>query len=207
MSFGLVGYKRGMTSYFLENGHIIPITVIEFFEHTIVESKVLEKHIQFQFSVGFKKNLKKPYLCHLKKANIEISSGLYAFYYPLEERFKVLKIGDLLNMSILTDLKKVDVSGVSLGKGFSGVIKRYHFSRQPTSHGNSKSHRVPGSIGQRQTPGRVFKGKKMPGRHGCFKRTVKNLLVIGSDKHFLLVKGSTPGCINSLVFVKKSLTK
>ncbi len=206
MVIGLVGYKRGMTSVFLENSDVVPVTVVEFLDNFVIQKKIYNNFFCIQISTGLKKNLNKPEIGHIKLAGIYKSSGLWSFKYPVSNFFNEIKIGDSLRLNIFSNVTKVDVVGFSIGRGFSGVIKRHGFHRQPTSHGNSRSHRVPGSIGQRQTPGRVFKGKKMPGRFGCSCVTVKNLSIVNVDyeRNILLIKGSVPGFVNSILIVKQS---
>ena len=206
MVIGLIGYKRGMTSVFLENSITVPVTVIEIFDNIVTQVNFCDDFIKVQMGTGTKKNLNKPTLGHFKNACLTKCSRLSSFDYPILDQFKTIKVGSLFKVDIFLNINKVDVTGLSIGKGFSGVIKRYNFHRQPASHGNSRSHRVPGSIGQRQTPGRVFKGKKMPGRSGCENVTVKNLSIISIDvdKNILLVKGSVPGHINSCLLIRQS---
>lgn len=200
----LIGYKRGMTQYFVDNV-VVPVTVIEFLPNVVIQTKsCFEKSFtSVQISTGLKKNLSKSVLGHLKKANVKKSSILREFKFCNVS----YNVGDVLNLNILSDVKKIDVTGVSKGKGFAGVIKRHNFRMQPASHGNSKTHRAPGSIGQCQTPGRVFKGKKMPGRLGNCQTTIKNLNIvdINFEKNFILVSGSVPGCVNGVLFIKRSL--
>lgn len=206
MVIGLIGYKRGMTSVFLENSITVPVTVIEFFNNVVTQVNFCDDFIKVQLGTGVSKNLNKSILGHLKCAGLTKCSCLSSFNYPILDQYKTIQVGSSLKVNIFLNVSKIDVTGISIGKGFSGVIKRYNFHRQPTSHGNSRSHRVPGSIGQRQTPGRVFRGKKMPGRLGCENITIKNLSIISIDveKNILLVKGSIPGHINSCVHVKQS---
>ena len=206
MVVGLVGYKRGMTSIFLDGCKVVPITVIEFLDNVVTQVNFFDDFIKVQVSTGNKRNLTRPILGQLKGAVLVKSSGLWCFRYPVSDFFKLIKVGDVLKLDIFSTIKKVDITGFSIGKGFSGVIKRHNFHRQPMSHGNSRSHRAPGSIGQCQTPGKIFKGKKMPGRFGCSRITVKNLSVINLDfsKNIILVKGSVPGFVNSTLIIKQS---
>lgn len=204
---GLVGIKRGMTRVFTENGNMIPVTLLEIGSNRITQIKTFEKEGYNSFQLAIEndktKQMSKPQLGHLAKSNIKSCLGFWEFYFDGIHEYVV---GDEIPLSIFNINEFVDVTGVSKGKGFAGTIKRHNFSRQRASHGNSLSHRVPGSIGQCQTPGRVFKGKKMSGHMGSNRTSIQNLQIIkiNLDDKYLLVKGSVPGSIGSIVLVKKS---
>ncbi|VFP79711.1 50S ribosomal protein L3 [Candidatus Erwinia haradaeae] len=205
---GLVGKKVGMTRIFKEDGVSIPVTVIQLEEHRVIQVKNLLKdgYTAVQVTTGRKKsqNIAKPQVGHFIKSGVLAGRGLWEFRLTDLELFNV---GQSINIEILLDVKKVDISGVSKGKGFSGTVKRWNFRTQDSTHGNSLSHRVPGSIGQNQTPGKVFKGKKMAGQMGNQRRTVQNLKVIriDTDRNILLVKGAVPGATGSDLIIKKAV--
>jgi len=204
---GLVGQKCGMTRVFTPEGEAIATTVIKVESNRIVQIKDLAKdgYRAVQVTAGTKRASKvsKPLAGHYAKTNVAAGNGLWEFRLGGEEG-KDLKVGDELNVSMFKVGQVVDVAGVTKGKGFAGVMKRHHFSGQNASHGNSLSHRAPGSIGQRQTPGRVFKGKKMAGHLGDVNRTVQNLDIIRVDeaRNALLVRGAIPGASGGMVIIK-----
>jgi large subunit ribosomal protein L3 len=208
MTIGLIGRKRGMTRIFTEDGHSIPVTVIEAGINRVARLTSPEKdgYQAVQVAWGSKKPGKasKAIAGVYAKANIDLGEGLVEFRITSEEE---LPEGGELKVDMFEAGQKVDVSGTSIGKGYSGVIKRHNFSHQRNSHGNSISHRAPGSIGQCQTPGRVFKGKKMAGHMGNVKRTTQNLEVVrvDSEKNLLLIKGSVPGAKGGKVIIKPSV--
>lgn len=206
---GLIGKKKGMTRIFNEEGVSIPVTIIEIKTNKIVQIKIPSKegYSSVQVTTGIKKinRLKKSENGHFKKANILPGLGLWEFRCKNTKKFHV---GQEINIDdIFSQSNKVDITGITKGKGFSGTIKRWHFHMQDATHGNSLSHRAPGSIGQNQTPGKVFKGKKMAGQLGGKKVTVQSLKVIIIDKknNFLCVKGSVPGCNNSNLIIKPAI--
>ncbi|WP_343188171.1 50S ribosomal protein L3 [Buchnera aphidicola (Ceratoglyphina bambusae)] len=205
---GLVGTKIGSSMMFSKEGIFIPVTIIKISENRIVQVKNVkkDKYCAIQVTVGKKKNNKinKPEKGHFIKYNVEAGVGLWEFRTNKNDKFFS---GQSLNINILKDIKKVDITGISKGKGFSGTIKRWNFKSQDSSHGNSLSHRAPGSIGQNQTPGRVFKGKKMSGHLGNKKITIQNLNIVYIDnkKKILFVKGTIPGSSNSHVIIKPSV--
>lgn len=209
MTIGLVGRKCGMTRLFSEDGSSIPITVLEVMPNIVTQVKTnsTDGYEAIQITTGKKKvsRITKPQAGHFAKANVEAGRGLWEF--RLKEGDTVtqseLKIGDSILLTELKEGQLVDVSGVTKGKGFSGVIKRHHFSSQDETHGNSLSHRAPGSIGQRQSPGKVFKGKRMAGHLGCDQRTTQNIEIvkIDLDRNLLLLKGAVPGAIGGDVVV------
>jgi large subunit ribosomal protein L3 len=208
MTIGLIGRKRGMTRIFTEDGHSIPVTVIEAGINRVARLTSPEKegYQAVQVAWGSKKPGKasKAIAGVYAKANIDLGEGLVEFRITGEEE---LPEGGELKVDMFEAGQKVDVSGTSIGKGYSGVIKRHNFSHQRNSHGNSISHRAPGSIGQCQTPGRVFKGKKMAGHMGNVKRTTQNLEIVrvDSERNLLLIKGSVPGAKGGKVVIKPSV--
>ncbi|OQM34100.1 50S ribosomal protein L3 [bacterium endosymbiont of Pedicinus badii] len=204
---GLVGKKIGITRIFDQKGNSIPVTIVKFEDNFIVSIKTKKKHgySAIQVTTGEKKNkkVKKPYLGIFLKSSLTPGIGLWEFRTNKEN----YKIGQKINLKIFSKVKKVDILGYSKGKGFSGTIKRWHFRSQDATHGNSLSHRAPGSIGQNQTPGRTFKGKKMSGRLGNKKVTIQNLKIIRIDeeKNILLVKGCVPGSVGGNIIVKPAI--
>ena len=210
MTVGLVGKKCGMTRVFTEDGGSIPVTVIQVLDNRVSQVKTLENdgYQAIQVASGSKKSSKvsKPIAGHFAKAGIEAGNLLDEFRVELNDNAKY-KVGDKLLVSMLSPGQKVDVTSNSKGKGFAGAVKRHHFAMQDATHGNSISHRAPGSIGQCQTPGRVFKGKKMAGHLGDVRRTVQNLEIIRVDeeKGLLLIKGAVPGAISGKVIVKSAV--
>lgn len=210
MAIGLIGRKAGMTRIFTDEGLSIPVTVIEVESNRITQVRTEENdgYRAIQVTVGGKKasRVSKAAAGHFAKAGVEAGRGLWEFRLNAEEGAE-LKAGDSLEASIFEAGQKIDVTGQSKGKGFQGVIKKYNFSMQDATHGNSLSHRAPGSIGQCQTPGRVFKGKKMSGHMGAAQVTIQSLEVVRVDaeRNLLLVKGSVPGATGSDVIVKPAV--
>lgn len=210
MAIGLIGRKAGMTRIFTDEGLSIPVTVIEVESNRITQVRTEETdgYRAIQVTVGAKKasRVSKAAAGHFAKAGVEAGRGLWEFRLNAEEGAD-LKAGDSLEASIFEAGQKIDVTGQSKGKGFQGVIKRYNFSMQDATHGNSLSHRAPGSIGQCQTPGRVFKGKKMSGHMGAAQVTIQSLEVVRVDaeRNLLLVRGSVPGATGSDVIVKPAV--
>ncbi|MCZ6501944.1 MAG: 50S ribosomal protein L3 [Gammaproteobacteria bacterium] len=208
MTIGIVGIKRGMTRIFTEEGVSIPVTVIEATPNRVTQVKTLDSdgYTAIQITHGTVKasNVTKPVAGHFSKANVEAGQGLTELRCSPDEE---IKVGDTLTVEAFEEGQKVDVSGQSKGKGFAGVVKRHNFQMQDATHGNSLSHRAPGSIGQCQTPGRVFKGKKMAGHMGAVKVTTQTLEIISVDQenHLLLVKGAVPGAKGSDVIVKPAV--
>ena len=207
---GLVGQKCGMTRVFSPEGEAIAATVIKVEPNRIVQIKNLENdgYQAIQITVGTKRvsRVSKPAAGHYAKANVAAGRGLWEFRIEGEEG-KDLKVGGELKVDMFKMGQVVDVVGTTKGKGFAGVMKRHHFSGQNASHGNSLSHRAPGSIGQRQTPGRVFKGKKMAGHLGDVMRTAQNLDIVrvDSERNLLLVQGAVPGASGSNVIIKPAI--
>jgi large subunit ribosomal protein L3 len=210
MAIGLVGRKVGMTRIFTEDGVSIPVTVIEATPNRVTQVKTddTDGYKALQVTTGSKKanRVVKPEAGHYAKAGVEAGRGLWEFRLGADEGADI-QVGSEVSVEIFNDVAKVDVTGQSKGKGFQGVIKRWNFSTQDMTHGNSLSHRAPGSIGQNQTPGRVFKGKKMAGHMGAERVTTQNLDVVRVDaeRNLLLVKGAVPGAIGGDVIVKPAV--
>ncbi|ENZ5483479.1 50S ribosomal protein L3 [Serratia marcescens] len=205
---GLVGKKVGMTRIFTEDGVSIPVTVIEIEANRVTQVKGLDTdgYRAVQVTTGSKKanRVTKPEAGHFAKAGVEAGRGLWEFRLEEGQEFAA---GQEISVEIFADVKKVDVTGTSKGKGFAGTVKRWNFRTQDATHGNSLSHRVPGSIGQNQTPGKVFKGKKMAGHLGDERVTVQSLDVVRVDaeRNLLLVKGAVPGATGGNLIVKPAV--
>ena len=210
MTIGLVGRKLGMTRVFTEDGASIPVTVIEVEANRVTQVKSLESdgYVAIQVTTGAKKasRLTGAEAGHFAKAGVDAGRGLWEFRLNESEAADVA-VGAELNVGVFADVKKVDVTGTSKGKGFAGTVKRWNFRTQDMTHGNSRSHRVPGSIGQNQSPGKVFKGKKMAGHLGNERVTVQCLDVVRVDveRNLLLVKGAVPGATNGDLIVKPAV--
>ena len=198
MTMGVVGRKAGMTRIFTEDGAYIPVTVIEVTPNRVTQVKTADNdgYRAVQVTCGTRRPSRviRPMVGHFTKAGVEAGRGLWEFRLGDGEGVD-LAIGQEVGVDMFQAGQKVDVTGTSQGKGFAGVIKRYHFSAQDATHGNSLSHRAPGSIGQRQTPGRVVKGKRMAGHLGNARRTAQTLQVVRVDaeRNLLLVRGAVPG--------------
>lgn len=198
MTMGVVGRKAGMTRIFTEDGAYIPVTVIEVTPNRVTQVKSAENdgYRAVQVTCGTRRTSRvtRPMVGHFAKAGVEAGRGLWEFRLGDGEGVD-LAIGQEVRVDMFQAGQKVDVTGTTQGKGFAGVIKRYHFSAQDATHGNSLSHRAPGSIGQRQTPGRVVKGKRMAGHLGNARRTSQTLEVVRVDaeRNLLLVRGAVPG--------------
>lgn len=198
MSIGLVGRKCGMTRVFGQDGVSVPVTVLQIDRNKIAQVKSLEidGYRSIQVAVGDKKSshVNKPMAGHYAKADMTAGRSLWEFRLNDGEGNE-LSVGSELTISIFSPGQMVDVQGRTIGKGFAGGIKRHHFHMQDATHGNSVSHRVLGSIGMNQTPGRVFKGKKMAGHLGAVIRTTQNLVIhsIDTERNLLLIKGAVPG--------------
>jgi large subunit ribosomal protein L3 len=198
MSIGVIGRKAGMTRVFTEAGESIPVTVIEVTPNRVSQVKSEEtdgyRAIQVAFGQRRASRVTKPMAGHYAKAGVEAGEVLREFRLEGDEGTD-LQVGQEISVSIFEPGQKVDVRGVTKGRGFSGVIRRHHFAGQDRTHGNSLSHRAPGSIGQNQTPGRVWKGKKMAGHLGAANRCQQNLEVvrIDAERNLLLVRGGVPG--------------
>ena len=210
MTIGLVGRKVGMTRIFTDDGATLPVTVLDVSDNRVAQIKTAEKDGYAAVQVAFGKRrasrVGKPLAGHLAKAAVEAGRVLKEFRLAKPEELGELKVGGKVGVELFKVGQKVDVQGITLGKGFAGVIKRHHFHSQRASHGNSISHRTPGSTGQNQSPAHVFKGKRMPGHLGDAKRTIGGLEVIRIDaeRQLLLVKGSVPGANGGDVVVRPS---
>lgn len=210
MTIGVVGRKVGMTRVFKEDGTSLPVTVIEVEPNRITQLKTLEadgyRAVQVTTGVRRANRVTKPMAGHFAKAGVEAGRGLWEFRLADNEGQDFANGGEI-KVDIFSEGQKVDVEGTSIGKGFAGVVKRYNFRTQDATHGNSLSHRAPGSIGQNQTPGRVFPGKKMCGHMGDKNRTNQNLEVVRVDteRNLLLVKGAVPGSKGSDVIVHPAI--
>ena len=210
MTIGLVGRKVGMTRIFTEDGVSIPVTVLECSPNRVTQVKSLDTdgYQAIQVTAGSKKasRVNKPEAGHFAKAGVEAGRGLWEFTLAGNEGADI-KVGAELSVELFNEINKVDVTGQSKGKGFQGAVKRWNFSMQDATHGNSISHRAPGSIGQCQTPGRVFKGKKMAGHMGAERVTTQNLEVVRVDieRNLLLVKGAVAGAKNGDVIIKPAV--
>ena len=212
MTIGLVGRKVGMTRIFTDDGGTLPVTVLDVSDNRITQIKTAEKDGYVAVQVAFGKRrasrVNKPLAGHLAKAAVEAGQVLKEFRVAKAEELGELKVGEKLGVQQLFKVGQlVDVQGVTIGKGFAGVIKRHHFGGQNASHGNSISHRVPGSTGQNQSPGHVFKGQRMAGHLGNVKRTIPNLEIVRIDeaRQLLLVKGSVPGSSGRDVVVRLAI--
>jgi len=212
MAIGLVGRKCGMTRIFTEAGESVPVTVVEVLPNRVTQVKTIENdgYRAVQVTTGSRKRSRvtKAVAGHYAKANQEIGRGLWEF--RLDDEVHVQEepeVGTEFNVEFFSEVSKVDVTGISIGKGFAGGVKRHNFRTQDATHGNSLAHRAPGSIGQNQTPGRVFKGKKMAGHMGAERTTVQNLELVRVDneRNLLLIKGGLPGAKGGSVLVKRSI--
>lgn len=210
MAIGLIGRKVGMTRIFTEDGVSIPVTVIEVEANRVAQVKTLENdgYRALQVTTGTKKanRITKPEAGHFAKAGVEAGRGLWEMRLADGEG-EGIEVGAELKVDIFADVAKVDVTGQSKGKGFQGGVKRWNFRTQDMTHGNSLAHRANGSIGQNQTPGRVFKGKKMSGHMGAERVTTQNLDVVRVDveRNLLLVRGAVPGATNGNLIIKPAV--
>ncbi len=210
MSIGLVGRKCGMSRVFTDDGESVPVTVVQVESNRVVQIKALENdgYRAVQVTTGSRKAVRvsKPLVGHYAKAGVESGRGLWEFRLESDEGTD-LSVGLDLELGLFEEGQVVDVSGTSIGKGFAGGIKRHNFAAQDMTHGNSVSHRSAGSIGQCQTPGRVFKGKKMAGHMGSVRKTVQNLKIVSIDKenNLLLIKGAVPGAKGSDVVITPAI--
>lgn len=210
MTIGIIGRKRGMMRVFTEEGNSIPVTVIEAAPnkvmHLVDSAARGYRAVQVAWGEKRRKSINKPTAGNLAKAQIENAQGLMEFRLADDEKME-LEPGSEIKVDIFENGQRVDVKGTTIGKGYAGVIKRHHFRSQRASHGNSLSHRAPGSIGQNQSPGRVFKGKKMAGHMGNVERTTQNLEVVRVDaeRNLLLIKGAVPGAKGGSVVITPSV--
>lgn len=208
MTLGLVGRKCGMTRVFTEDGLSIPVTVVEVLPNKITQVKTLENdgYQAIQITTGSRKRnrVNKPNAGHFAKANVEPGRGLWEFRV---DNVDGMNVGSELKVDLFSEGQLVDVIGTTKGKGYGGVIKRWHFASQDATHGNSLSHRAPGSIGQRQSPGKVFKGKKMAGHLGDVQRTIlsQKIIKIDSERNLVLVRGAIPGAPNGDVIIRPAV--
>jgi large subunit ribosomal protein L3 len=208
MTIGIVGIKQGMTRIFTEDGASVPVTVIQAGPNRITQIKTSDSDgyhaVQVTYGETKLSKVTKPAAGHFKKANVDAGRKLVEFVTPAETD---LEIGGSLTLESFVEGQLVDVTGQSKGKGFQGVIKRHNFSMQDATHGNSLSHRAPGSIGQCQTPGRVWKGKKMAGHMGAERVTTQSLQIVRVDQenNVLLVKGAVPGPAGGDVIVRPAV--
>jgi large subunit ribosomal protein L3 len=210
MAIGIVGRKAGMTRIFTEDGQALPVTVIELDTNRITQLKTLESdgYRAVQITVGKRRSSRvaKSAAGHFAKAGVEAGRGLWEFRLADGEGEDLVAGGEVM-ATVFEEGQVVDATGQSKGKGFQGGVKRWNFAMQDATHGNSLSHRAPGSIGQNQTPGRVFKGKKMAGQMGNAQVTVQNLKVVRVDaeRNLLLIRGAIPGATGSDVVIKPAV--
>jgi large subunit ribosomal protein L3 len=208
MSLGLVGRKIGMTRVFTEDGSSLPVTVLEVSNNRVtqVKSVAVDGYTAVQVAHGVRRatRVSKAAAGHYAKAGVEAGSKLKEFIVGADHG---LELGQAISVEIFQVGQLVDVTGTTKGKGYAGTIKRHHFKSGRATHGNSKSHNVPGSIGMAQDPGRVFPGKRMTGHLGDEQRTVQNLQIVRVDvaRQLLLVKGAVPGCTNSKIIVRPAV--
>ena len=210
MSIGLVGKKQGMTRVFTPEGDSFAVSVVSVLPNTITQIKSLESegYSSIQVTTGEKKekHLSKAQQGHFKKSSVNAGEGLWEFRVNSDD-LNEFQVGSEINLDIFEEGQKIDVQGKSKGKGFAGTVKRWNFKMQDASHGNSISHRAPGSIGQCQTPGKVWKGKKMSGHMGDVKKTIQNLKIASIDveNNLVLIKGAIPGPTGSNVVLKPAV--
>jgi large subunit ribosomal protein L3 len=210
MSLGLLGRKVGMTRIFTDDGETVPVTVIDVSNNRVAQIKSAESDgysaVQLAFGSKRARRVTKPLAGHLAKAGAQGASVLREFTVGADQ-LASLKPGEVINAAIFAAGQKVDVTGVTQGKGFTGTIKRHNFSSNRASHGNSRSHNVPGSIGMAQDPGRVFPGKRMSGHDGVLNRTAQNLEIarVDAERSLLLVKGAVPGSKGGNVVIRPAV--
>lgn len=210
MTIGVIGRKRGMTRIFSAEGASIPVTVIEVEPNRVSQLKTedTDGYRALQVTTGKRRatRVTKAQAGHFAKAGVEAGRGLWEFRLNDGEGSDI-QLGAEIKVDIFEAGQTVDVTGVTIGKGYAGAIKRHHFATQDATHGNSLSHRAPGSIGQNQSPGRVFKGKKMSGHMGNVQRTAQNLEVVRVDaeRNVLLIKGAVPGAKGGSVVVRPAV--
>ena len=203
---GLVGRKVGMTRIFTADGDAVPVTVLDVSNNRVTQIKSPDSDgysaIQVAFGTRRASRVSKPLAGHLAKAGVEAGSVLKEFRLAADQ-LGSFQVGGKIGADLFKEGQKVDVQGTSIGKGFAGAIKRHHFSSNRASHGNSRSHNVPGSIGMAQDPGRVFPGKRMSGHLGAVTRTTQNLVVarVDVERGLILVRGAVPGSDNGHIVV------
>ena len=209
---GLIGIKEGMSRVFTEDGNSVPVTVVKIDSNVVTQIKKIdsEGYSSVQISTGTKKekHLTKPEKAHLNKSNTPSAKTIKEFRIQ-ESDLENIELGQSLELNMFEEGQIIDVTGTTKGKGFAGTVKRWNFATQDATHGNSLAHRKPGSIGQCQTPGRVWKGKKMSGQMGNVQKTVQNLEIIDIDNknNLLVLKGSVPGANGSEIRIKPSVKK
>jgi len=210
MAIGLVGRKAGMTRVFTEAGQTVPVTVIEVLPNRVTQVKAQDKDgyraVQVTYGTRRPQLYSKAVGGHYARAGVAPGRALVEFRLSDDDKSE-LKAGSEIKADIFKEGEAVDVTGTTIGKGFAGTMKRHNFAGGYASHGNSVSHRAPGSIGQRQTPGRVFKGRRMSGHMGVARRTTENLKVVQVDleRNLLLIRGAVPGAEGGQVIVRSSL--
>ncbi|HJY04930.1 MAG TPA: 50S ribosomal protein L3, partial [Bryobacteraceae bacterium] len=210
MSLGLVGRKVGMTRIFTDDGESVPVTVLDVTDNRVVQIKKpdTDGYTAVQITYGKRRasRVTKAQAGHLAKAGVE-AGALTREFRVTEDDLANLQVGGKVGVDVFKVGQKIDVSGTTQGKGFSGVIKRHNFGSGRASHGNSRSHNTPGSTGQAQDPGRVFPGKRMPGQYGNVTRTVQNLVVVRVDaeRGLLLVRGAVPGSKGGHLIVRPAV--
>lgn len=210
MPIGLIGRKAGMTRVFTDAGESIPVTVVAVGPNRVAALKTYEKdgYRAVQLTAGDRKpsRIRKPEAGHLAKGRVEAGEGLWEFRLAEDEGEELIP-GSTVDVTVFSAGQKIDATGISIGKGYAGVVKRHNFRTQDASHGNSLAHRAPGSIGQNQTPGRVFKGKRMAGHMGAVRRTVQNLEIIRVDEErkAILIKGAVPGSKGGRIVVRPAV--
>jgi large subunit ribosomal protein L3 len=206
MSLGLIGRKVGMTRLFTDEGEAIPVTVIDVSDNRVaqVKTQATDGYDAVQLAHGTRRasRVTKAMAGHFAKAGVMAGNALNEFRIDSEKLAEMIP-GQVVGVDVFTAGQKVDVQGVSIGKGYAGTIKRYHFASGRASHGNSRSHNVPGSIGMAQDPGRVFPGKRMTGHLGDVTRTVQNLVIarVDAERNLIMVKGAVPGAPGGKVIV------
>jgi large subunit ribosomal protein L3 len=206
MSLGLIGRKVGMTRLFTDEGEAIPVTVIDVSDNRVaqVKTQATDGYDAVQLAHGTRRasRVTKAMAGHFAKAGVMAGNALNEFHIDAE-KLAEMKPGQVVGVDVFAAGQKVDVQGVTIGKGYAGTIKRYHFASGRASHGNSRSHNVPGSIGMAQDPGRVFPGKRMTGHLGDVTRTVQNLVIarIDAERNLIMVKGAIPGAPGGKVLV------
>jgi large subunit ribosomal protein L3 len=210
MSIGVIGRKAGMTRIFTAEGVSVPVTVIAVEPNRVTQIKTLENdgYRALQVTTGSRRasRVTRPLSGHYAKAGVEAGRGLWEFRLADGEGEEIA-VGSEIGVDVFEEGQSVDVTGTSIGKGFAGVVKRHNFRMQDATHGNSVSHRAPGSIGQCQTPGRVFKGKKMSGQLGNVRSNTQNLRIVrvDSERNLLLLKGAVPGAKGGDVVVRPAV--
>jgi large subunit ribosomal protein L3 len=210
MAIGLVGRKAGMTRIFTEAGETVPVTVIEVLPNRVTQVKAQDKDgyraVQVTYGARRPQLYSKALNGHYAKANVAPGRALVEFRLADSDKTEIAA-GAEIKADLFKEGQAVDVTGTTIGKGFAGVMKRHNFAGGMASHGNSLSHRAPGSIGQRQTPGRVFKGRRMSGHMGVVRRTTENLkvVVVDLERNLLLIRGAVPGAEGGQVIVRASL--